>query len=113
MSYLQPVKRRVKKTYLTPDEAIVKVNKIAEEANEKLRTAYALRDYWYSLAEELGEELRLAAVENNELREQLKTFEMLKKEVIELRERLSRVKSKAQKEREEEYDMERQKRSRR
>lgn len=108
MSYLQPVRKRPSRTYLTPDEAIVKINTISEEANEKIKAAYALRDYWFGLAEELGEELRLAAIENNELREELKTLEMLKKEVVELRERLSRVKSKAQLEREEEFELQRQ-----
>lgn len=121
MSYLSPTKRSgpkpakldtPEKIYLTAGEAILELNRVCKEANESIKFEQALRAYWLDIAEELGEALKEAAEENNSLREQLKTHEMLKKEVIELRERLSKMKSKAQLEREEGYKMERQKRKR-
>lgn len=120
-SYLTPARPKgpkpklntPEKIYLSAGEAIVELNRLAKEASESIKFEQALRAYWLDIAEELGEALKEAVIENDNLREQLKEFESLKKEVIELRERLSRVKSKAQIEREEEYNMERQKRKKR
>lgn len=116
MSYLQPGNGKGPKkgkVLLTPGQALERINTIAEEANEKIGVAYALRDYWYGLAEELGEELRDAAVENNALREQVEEIEALRAENLELKEKLAKYKQKVRQQQEEEIELEKQKRRKR
>jgi hypothetical protein len=120
MSYLEPTRRGPRpkldtpeKIYLNAGEAIVELNKISKEANESIKFEQALRAYWLSLAEELGEELRLAAIENNRLWKENEELLKYKQRCEELEQKLQKVKSKAQIEREEEIELQKQKRKRR
>lgn len=79
MSYLSRypdlAKTKRDKTGIEAREAVRKLNKIAGEANAKIKIALETAAYWEAVAEECGNALAEAAEENNQLRARIAELE--------------------------------------
>lgn len=79
MSYLNRypdlAKPKRDKTSIEAKDAIRKLNRVASEANTKIKLALETAAYWEAVAEECGNALAEAAEENNQLRAKIAELE--------------------------------------